>query len=53
MINISRRERDVLEKEHGLRFNKDIHGTYSKHRKYYLVETNRNLALLDKIRNGK
>lgn len=50
MIKISRKERDILENDYGLRFNKDIHATFSKRRKYYLVETSKNLVLLDKIR---
>lgn len=50
MIKISKDERMILEKEYGLRFNKDIHGTFSKHRKYYLVESPKNLKIINKLR---
>lgn len=45
MIIISKNERNYLEK-HGCKFGKDIHRTYSKHHKYYMVESARNLKLL-------
>ncbi len=50
MIKISKRERNILEKEYGLRFNDDIHGTYSKPRHYFMTEKPRNIKILNKIR---
>lgn len=52
MIKISRKERDVLEKDYNLRFNQDIHATYTKHRTYYMTETDRNLRIINKIRSN-
>lgn len=50
MILISKAERKALE-EKGCVFNKDIFRTYSKNSKLYLVESPRNLRLLDKCRS--
>ncbi len=50
MKEITRNQRDILEKDYGLKFNKDIYSSHTKSKKYYLVETKRNLSLLDKIK---
>lgn len=53
MIKISKEERFTLEKDYKLKFNRDIFGTFSKARKYYLVETQENLNKLNQIRHKK
>lgn len=53
MIRISRDERMQLEDKFGFKIGREMHRTYSKPKSYYLVETNRNLALLNKVRHGK
>lgn len=37
-------------KEHGARWEKELHRTYSKHHKYYLTEVPRYLVMLDEYR---
>lgn len=49
MIEISRNERNYLEKS-GCKFGVDIHKTYSKHPKYYLVENPKNIKKLNKYK---
>jgi len=49
MIQITKNQRMILEKEHGLRFGRDIFGSFSKKRHYYLVERPQFLELLKKI----
>lgn len=50
MIAITKQERFLLEEKYGLRFNDDIHGTYSKPRHYFMTEKPRNIKILHKIR---
>lgn len=45
MTQISKNERDYLESK-GLKMGKDMFRTYSKHRKYYAVESPRVLRAL-------
>lgn len=52
MIRISKVERKKLEKEYGLKFHKDMVGTYSRPRHYYLVERPYCLEALNKLRQG-
>lgn len=52
MIEISMTERKMLESK-GCEFHKDIFKTYTRHPKFYLVESQRNLKLLNKCRNER
>ena len=45
MLLITRKEKDYLESQ-GLKWEKDLHKTYSGHAKYYLTESIENLAML-------
>lgn len=52
MIKISKEEKEIL-LEQGCKWHSDIHKTYSGHPTYYLTESPKNLAKINKIRNGK
>lgn len=52
MVEISKAERKDLESK-GCVFGEDIFRTYSKHHKLYLVESKRNLRLLNECRNER
>ena len=49
MVLITKQEMEYL-KEHGARWEKELHRTYSKHHKYYLTEVPRYLVMLDEYR---
>ena len=54
ILLISRQERDELAKMgHKFGNNGDLHRTYTKHKKYYLTESEKALADLQKIRDAK
>ena len=49
---ISKEEAHVLNKEHGVSFGcYGISHTYTKHKKYYLCESSKNMQALNKVRS--
>jgi len=50
LIKITKKERFELENNYGLIFGKDIYGTQSKKRHYYMTELRKNMNALNTLR---
>lgn len=50
IIQITRDERDFLEREKNYKMHKRIYSTYTRHKKFYAIEDKRTFADLDEYR---